>query len=126
VRGEARELLRPAVPTAGPGDRLVGLGGAVRALARIHLRLHAIRRRSRHGFRLRQSDVTALRECLEALPLTGRRHIPGLKLERADIIVAGAVVVEELMRLSGHPAVIVCERGVRDGVLLRETFNGET
>jgi exopolyphosphatase/guanosine-5'-triphosphate,3'-diphosphate pyrophosphatase len=63
-----------------------------------------------------------VRERLEALPLRGRARVAGLKAERADIIVAGAVVIEELMRLSNHLDLVVCEHGVRDGVLLRETF----
>jgi exopolyphosphatase/pppGpp-phosphohydrolase len=46
----------------------------------------------------------------------------GLKAERADINVAGTVVLEELMRLGDHPDLVVCEHGVRDGLLLRETF----
>lgn len=125
LRGEIRTHLRADLPTAWRGDELIGLGGTVRALARLHLRTHALQRASRHGLRLRQSDVTAMRERLEALPLNDRRRIPGLKAERADVIVAGAVVFEEVMRLSGYLGLIVCEHGVRDGLLLRETFDGE-
>jgi exopolyphosphatase/pppGpp-phosphohydrolase len=36
--------------------------------------------------------------------------------------VAGAVVVEEVMALAGSPALTVCLQGVRDGLLIRETF----
>jgi exopolyphosphatase/guanosine-5'-triphosphate,3'-diphosphate pyrophosphatase len=57
------------------------------------------------------------------VPLRGRERVDGLKAERADIIVAGAVVLEELMRLGDHPDLVVCEHGVRDGLLLRETFH---
>ncbi len=122
LRGEVRRHLLRRLPAAGRSDELVGLGGTVRALARIHLGLHGIMTRSRHGLRVGQPDVTAIRERLAGLPLADRRWIPGLKAERADIIVAGAIVVEEVMQLGGYPAVIVCEQGVRDGLLLREAF----
>ena len=46
----------------------------------------------------------------------------GLKPERADIIVAGAVIVEELMELGGYEHLAVCAHGVRHGVLMEETF----
>jgi exopolyphosphatase/guanosine-5'-triphosphate,3'-diphosphate pyrophosphatase len=119
LRREIREQLLGALPAADRGDTIVGLGGTVRALAK--LARARLRRRHRHGLVLAQADVTAIRARLEALPLRKRRRLTGLKPERADIIVAGAVVVEELMLLGGYPTLTVCLRGVRDGVLLRET-----
>jgi exopolyphosphatase/guanosine-5'-triphosphate,3'-diphosphate pyrophosphatase len=80
------------------------------------------RRRSRDGLRLLQSDITALRERIEPLTVRARRGLPGLKAERADIILAGAVVVEELMGFGGYRELTVRTVGVRDGLLLRETF----
>ena len=72
--------------------------------------------------RIDRAAITTLRARLEALPIKRREDLPGLKAERADIIVAGAVVVEELMAVGGYPAVTVCMQGVRDGLLIRETF----
>jgi exopolyphosphatase/guanosine-5'-triphosphate,3'-diphosphate pyrophosphatase len=69
---------------------------------------------------LQQSDVTAIRERLEALSFRGRRKIRGLKAERADIILAGAMVIEDVMVSGGYLRLVVCTRGVRDGVLLDE------
>jgi exopolyphosphatase/guanosine-5'-triphosphate,3'-diphosphate pyrophosphatase len=103
---------------------MIAMGGTARTLGRIHLMAHADQGRSRHGLRLLQSEVTAIREQLEALPERRRRRIPGLKAERADIILAGAIVIEETMTFGGYLTLIVCTRGVRDGVLLRETFDG--
>ena len=54
--------------------------------------------------------------------LAERRQLPGLKPERADVIVAGAVVFDELLRRRGYAGLLVAEHGVRHGVLLRETF----
>ena len=94
------------------------------ALAGIHLRAHRGERKHRHGLRLHQSDVTAIRERLEGLSRRERAKIRGLKAERADIILAGAIVIEEAMVFGGYLTLVVCTRGVRDGILLRETFNG--
>jgi exopolyphosphatase/pppGpp-phosphohydrolase len=38
--------------------------------------------------------------------------------------VAGVVVIEELMRATGFPALTVSTFGVRDGLLIRRTFPG--
>ena len=124
LRSEIRAHLLGGLPPARRGEVMVGMGGTVRTLASIHLRSHRGERKSRHGLTLYQSDVTAVRERLESLSRRKRRKIAGLKAERADIILAGAMVIEEAMVFGGYLTLVVCTRGVRDGVLLRETFNG--
>jgi exopolyphosphatase/guanosine-5'-triphosphate,3'-diphosphate pyrophosphatase len=76
--------------------------------------------RRRHGLRLSLADVARIRSGIESLPVRKIRRVPGLKAERADIILAGVLVIEEVLALGGYPALTVCTRGVRDGVLLRE------
>ena len=124
LRSEIRAQLLGGLPPARRGEVMVGMGGTVRTLASIHLRSHRGERKSRHGLTLYQSDVTAVRERLESFSRRKRRKIAGLKAERADIILAGAIVIEEAMVFGGYLNLIVCTRGVRDGILLRETFNG--
>jgi exopolyphosphatase / guanosine-5'-triphosphate,3'-diphosphate pyrophosphatase len=123
-RNELRVQLLGALAPAGRGEVMVGLGGTVRTLASIHLRGHRGDRKHRHGLRLHQADVTAIRERLESLSQRKRRKIRGLKPERADIILAGAIVIEEVMVFGGYLTLVVCMRGVRDGILLHETFDG--
>jgi len=121
LRAEIRTHLAAALPSAERGEVLVGLGGTVRTLASVHLRANPGERKHRHGLVLQQSDVTGIRERLEALSSRQRRRIRGLKAERADIILAGAMVIEDAMISGGYLNLVVCTRGVRDGVLLHET-----
>jgi exopolyphosphatase/guanosine-5'-triphosphate,3'-diphosphate pyrophosphatase len=121
-RAEIRRQLDGAVPPAARGEVIVGLGGIVHTLASIHLRSHRGERKHRHALRLRQSDVTAIRERLERVSRRERRKIRGLESERGDIVLSGAIVIEDLMVYGGYLTLVVCTRGVRDGVLLRETF----
>jgi exopolyphosphatase / guanosine-5'-triphosphate,3'-diphosphate pyrophosphatase len=122
LRQEIRRALVDGLPPADRREDMVALGGTVRTLASIHLRAERGRRRGRHGLRLQQSHVTAIRERLEPLATRKRARIRGLKHERADVILAGAIVIEEVMILGGYLELVVCTRGVRDGLLLRETF----
>jgi exopolyphosphatase/pppGpp-phosphohydrolase len=52
--------------------------------------------------------------------LRQRRRVHGLKAERADIVLPGVIVVENVMLLGGYQTLRVCIRGARDGLLLRE------
>ena len=123
LRREIRTQLMIGLPPATRSEIVVGLGGTVRALAGIHLRSHSDRTR-RHGLLLHQSDVTTIRERLEGLSQRKRRRIRSLKAERVDIILAGAIVIEEVMVFGGYLTLAVCTRGIRDAILQRETFPG--
>ena len=125
-RDVIRERLRAVLPAAGRGEILVGLGGTMRTLASVHLRATPGERKHRNGLVLHQSDVTAIRERLEALSARRRRKIRGLKAERADIILAGAMVVEETMIFGGYLRLVICTRGVRDGLLFQEASKRRT
>ena len=126
LRHHVRELVLSSLRMMpGASVRLVGLGGTVRTLARVHLRTGHGRRSTIHGLSLDRAQVSALVVRLQGLPLRRRRRITGLKAERADIIVAGAIVLEEVMALGSFPTLTVCERGVRHGLLIRETFGME-
>jgi len=67
--------------------------------------------------------VEGLVERLAALPLAERARLPGMEPKRADVIVAGAVVVAEAMKLTGFEALTVSDRGVRWG-LVHELLSG--
>ena len=69
-------------------------------------------------YTLSSADLKRLVDRLRETPLEGRRRIPGLNPQRADIIVAGAAVVSRLARRFDTQRVLVNDRGVRDGVLL--------
>ena len=121
LRQEVQRQLEKKFLISAPSSEMVGLGGTIRTLGRMHLT--AInKQRSRHGLTVQRGDITALRERMEELPARERTRLGGLKEERADVILAGTVVVEEVMRLGNYRTLTVCTEGVRQGLLLRETF----
>jgi exopolyphosphatase / guanosine-5'-triphosphate,3'-diphosphate pyrophosphatase len=124
LRRETRERLLGVLPRARAGDALIGLGGSLRALGRILLRTDNGNGASLHSLKLRRAEIAELRARLEALSTRQRRRLRGLKAERADVILAGAVVIEELMTLGGYETLTVSDEGVRHGLLLQETFRG--
>jgi len=121
LRQEIQRYCERDLPSLFKGEEVIGLGGTVRTLARMHLAAFD-KQRSRQGLCLRRSDVSVLRERMEKLSVRDRMRLRGLKEERADIIFAGTVVIEEIMRLGDYRTLTVCTGGVRQGLLLREAF----
>jgi exopolyphosphatase/guanosine-5'-triphosphate,3'-diphosphate pyrophosphatase len=72
-----------------------------------------------HGYEVLRSEVVHLLAMLTRKTLPERRLVPGLNADRADIIVAGVAVVEELMIFFGANQLLVNERGIREGLIIR-------
>jgi exopolyphosphatase / guanosine-5'-triphosphate,3'-diphosphate pyrophosphatase len=98
---------------------MVGSGGSFTALAHLAKWQREGRHGSVQGYVLTPAEVVHLLDQLREAPLESRRQIPGLSPDRADIIVAGATVISRLVKRLGTQQILVNERGIREGLLLR-------
>jgi exopolyphosphatase/guanosine-5'-triphosphate,3'-diphosphate pyrophosphatase len=101
---------------ASRGDQLVGLGGTVRALAKMDQRRRNYPLDRLHGYVLTLPAIETLLHEMEDLPLSKREKLPGLNSDRADVIVGGTLALVRLMRLGGYHELIVCGQGLREGL----------
>ena len=83
-----------------PG-RLAGIGGTVRNLAAAVMLERGLPSYGVQGFCLERDALDALVERLAELTPAERRRVPGIKPERGDLILAGAVVVQTVMEAGG-------------------------
>ncbi|HEY2930704.1 MAG TPA: Ppx/GppA phosphatase family protein [Acidobacteriota bacterium] len=95
---------------------LVGLGGTIRNLARIEASRQAFPLNRINGFVLTRSSVKKTTGLLEEFPVRERKEIPGLSKDRADIILAGALVVESVMESLDVKELTVSQYGLREGL----------
>ena len=103
------------------GGTFVGLGGTVRALARMDREARGYPLGLTHGYELQLDRLEDLIERLRALPIEDRaRKVRGLQPDRADIILAGAMVVAAALRRAGAEGLVVCGQGLREGLFYRE------
>ena len=71
-----------------------------------------------HGHRLTRGSVSATLSRLAAMPLEERRQVAGLAPARAPVVVAGLVVLHEVMGRYGLESLDVSIRDVLDGAAL--------
>lgn len=125
VRADARAALAsvPAGPLSG-APTLIGVAGTVTTLAALVRDVVPYDSARVHGARVSGAEVVAITSRLAALPLAARRQLPALDPARADVIVAGSVLIEEILawasRAAGAPVdLIASDRGVRWGLAER-------
>ncbi|MEN0110464.1 MAG: Ppx/GppA phosphatase family protein [Planctomycetota bacterium] len=106
-----------------------GCGGTFTALASMQLaRRGDDTDTPARGFRVNRADVRHLIADLGRMTLESRAKTPGLNPRRADIIVAGLLIIERILRHFQANEVCVHTGGVRDGLLLtmvRESRAGD-
>ena len=112
VRGRPAVRRRPL--------RLIGVGGTITTMAAIVQRLRPYDPDRVHGFRLSRRDVARVTGELAAMPVADRRGIPGLQPERADIIVAGALVLEHVLASTGVREITVSEADLLWALVLNQ------
>jgi exopolyphosphatase/guanosine-5'-triphosphate,3'-diphosphate pyrophosphatase len=96
----------------------IGVAGTVTALAALDLGLVDYDADRIHGHRLSRAAVEEQIERLAALPLEQRRRVPGLEPERAPVIVAGAVIVREVLAFYGLDRLEASEHDLLHGTAL--------
>lgn len=98
---------------------LVAIGGTVRNLARIAQKSQGYPLPLLHGYRLTREALEDATSRLLSSTLSERSQMAGIKPDRADIIVAGAVVFRWLVRRSGLDHIEISGHGVREGAFYR-------
>jgi exopolyphosphatase/guanosine-5'-triphosphate,3'-diphosphate pyrophosphatase len=95
-----------------------GVAGTVTTLAALDLGLERYERQLVHGHRLSRAGVERQLARLAALPLAQRREVPTLEPERAPVIVAGTIVVREVLDHFGLDGIEASERDLLHGAAL--------
>ena len=105
-------------------DTMVGIAGTVTTVCALALGLEKYDPAAVHGHRLSLRDVIDTIARLGAVPLADRMKLPGIEPARADVILAGAAILERVMSHFGLDHVIVSDQGVRWGLIWRELEAG--
>jgi exopolyphosphatase/guanosine-5'-triphosphate,3'-diphosphate pyrophosphatase len=109
---------------AADGGRLAGIGGTVRNLGAAAELAADLPSFGVQGFLLRRKALDDLVERFADMTPEERAEVPGIKTERGDLILAGAVTVQTVMEIGGFDALEVTEAGLREGVFYSTLLEG--
>jgi exopolyphosphatase/guanosine-5'-triphosphate,3'-diphosphate pyrophosphatase len=103
----------------GEEPRMVGTSGTVETLATIHAREKlGVVPTPLNGYQFSLRDLQELVNRLRKLSDAERAAIPGMSDRRSEIILAGAVILQEAMTLLELDQITICERALREGVVV--------
>jgi len=113
-----RELLAERVPADMRPRTAIGVAGTITSITALDLGLAAYDPDQVHGHCLSREGVQTQLERLAVLPLAERREVPALDPDRAPVIIAGTVILREVLDHFGLDALEASERDILDGAAL--------
>ncbi|HEY5290237.1 MAG TPA: Ppx/GppA phosphatase family protein [Caulobacteraceae bacterium] len=97
---------------------LIGTSGAITSLAGLHLRLARYDRSRVDGLWMTRAECEGVARRLAGLSVAERGAEPCIGPDRADLVLAGAAILEAVQGLWPCERVRVADRGLREGLLL--------
>lgn len=120
TREEVRATLSDGVPEAQRRavERAIAVAGTATSLGAIAQDLEPYDPEKVHGYRLTRQECEEILKRLASMPLDERRQVAGLHPDRAPTIVAGVIILLEVLKLFGLEAVEVSEHDILRGAAL--------
>jgi exopolyphosphatase / guanosine-5'-triphosphate,3'-diphosphate pyrophosphatase len=115
-----RALHAAGIQHIAPDERVVGTGGTIRNLAKMHRVSIDYPIPRLHGYTLTRKALRELVTRVVTRRLSRRAVLPGLSSDRADSIAGGALVVQTALDVLGGTELVVSGQGLREGVVYEQ------
>ena len=103
----------------GDSPQLIGTSGTIETIATIHVREKlGLIPTTLNGYQFSLQDLRTWVNRLRKMTNVERASIPGIPEKRSEVILSGAVILQEAMTLLGVESLTVCERSLREGVIV--------
>jgi exopolyphosphatase/guanosine-5'-triphosphate,3'-diphosphate pyrophosphatase len=103
----------------GESPKLVGTSGTIETLATIHAKEKmGVVPSTLNGYQFSLQDLRTWVTRLRRMTNVERAAISGMPEKRSEVILAGAVILQEAMTLLDVDSVSLCERSLREGVIV--------
>jgi exopolyphosphatase/guanosine-5'-triphosphate,3'-diphosphate pyrophosphatase len=104
---------------SGESPRLVGTSGTIETIALINAREKlGVVPSTLNGYQFSLEELREWVNRLARMSNVERATIPGMPEKRSEVILAGAIVLQEAMTLLGVDSVTLCGRALREGVIV--------
>ncbi|MGH7455737.1 MAG: Ppx/GppA phosphatase family protein, partial [bacterium] len=120
MREQAETMMRATWPpeSLAPVKTIIGTAGTITTLAAMALAMQEYDPRRIDGYLLIRQKLGEIVAELTRRTIAERCQMPGLSPARADVILAGALILETFLDIYQFEKILVSDRGLRYGVLV--------
>ncbi len=100
-------------------DQVIGTSGTILSLGQIAIsETRVVGSDELRNRRISAKQIRHVRQQLSAMTLAERLRIPGLDPRRADLAVAGSVLLDTILKRLGAKELVLCDLALREGLAL--------
>lgn len=114
------DLARVKLPDTNNSKTLYIVGGAWRAISRIHMNLRSYPLPVLHHYEMSRTEVIEVCNLVAGLSRRSLEEIPGVSRRRIETLPTAALVMKKLVERLSVKRVVVSAAGVREGLLYQE------
>ncbi|MCR5731404.1 MAG: Ppx/GppA family phosphatase [Sphaerochaetaceae bacterium] len=115
ARREIVRMLESSLPVSA-SCQVIGIGGTVTTMSAVKQKLEEYDSSLVQGSVLTHEDIKAQVDLYSSLKIEDRKKICGLQAKRADVILAGSLIVDEILSVLNVSSLTVSDRGLRHGL----------
>lgn len=123
IRENLQAYFSDLANTSFEADQMVAVAGTATSIVSVYEKMASYDRAKVHGSVVDKAMFEAVFNQLYSLTLEERKKVIGLDPGRAHVIVAGLLILEEVMALSGCSSFTVSEADVLQGIILDASQN---
>ena len=118
IAGEMRDYLQELAGEGYLNGRIIAVAGTATSVVSMREQMEVYDSSRVHGAVVTSADLDALIDKMQDMPLADREHIVGLEPKRAPVILAGLVILRQVLEVSGAGSFTVSESDILQGVVL--------
>jgi exopolyphosphatase/guanosine-5'-triphosphate,3'-diphosphate pyrophosphatase len=99
-------------------DRVIGTSGTIQSLGAVALAERGSSSTTLRNRRISAKQLRRSQKLLVARDIQERLRVPGLEPRRADLAVAGSVLLDAILRRLGATDITLCDLSLREGLIL--------
>jgi len=116
IEGDAGKFLGQIVKQG--FDRVIGTSGTIQSVGAVALAERGQSTSSLRNRRITAKQIRRVRKQLVGRDLQERLRVPGLEPRRADLAVAGSILLDAIVRRLGAADITLCDLSLREGLIL--------
>ncbi|MCK5051015.1 MAG: Ppx/GppA family phosphatase [Candidatus Cloacimonetes bacterium] len=107
-------------------DHLIGIGGTVTSMGAVMHKMVKYDPKIIQGSQMSLEEVKKQINLYKYKTIEERKQIPGLQPKRADVILAGAVIINTIMEIFNINSFTISDRGLRHGLMFDKYLKLDT
>ncbi|MGB9679273.1 MAG: Ppx/GppA family phosphatase [Thermoanaerobacteraceae bacterium] len=124
IRLHIIDMLINSIDQYATAENIIGIGGTITTISAISQGLVIYDPDKVHGYELKRDEIKRVLDYLMSVNLEERKRIPGLQPERADIIIAGTIILLTILEMLNLKSITVSEWDNLEGSVIYN-FVGE-